>query len=73
MVDGIGILRIERGSDPIHASVLNIATIVDTLAMVLGGYHASLDFSYLLSDKINLPSCVRCKNMHSSASPRLLT
>lgn len=71
MVDDTGLLRTEQGSAPICVSVLNIATIFDTLTMTLGGYHALLDFPCLLSDKINLPSCVRGKNMPLSSSPRL--
>ena len=47
MVDDCGLLRIKQCSAPapIHAAVPNMATILDTLATVLGVYHAALDLA----------------------------
>lgn len=65
-------------SSIIHKSVLNIATILDTLAMVPGVYFGVLDWKsifsvhpWTLNHKINFPSLWRGKMGLSSASPWL--
>ena len=45
MADDHGLLRIEQVGAPVHAAVPNIATILDTLATVLGVCHAALDLA----------------------------
>lgn len=64
LVEGVcGLPRIQQGNALIYVSVSSIATILDTLAVVLGMYHALLDiadaFAFVchtwpLSHKINL-------------------
>lgn len=52
MVDDYGLLRTEQGSAAIQVAVPNVATILDTLATVLGVYHAVLHkhiFQYISS------------------------
>ena len=48
---------------PIHVAMPNIASILDASARVLGVSHAVLElakaFPWPLSQKINLPSCVK--------------
>ena len=45
MADDRGPLRTEQGNAPTHGAVLNVATILDILAAVLGMYHAVLDLA----------------------------
>lgn len=40
MAEDHGLQTTEQGSAPIHVAVPNIATILDTLAMILWMYHA---------------------------------
>lgn len=45
MSDDNGLPQIEASSAAIHVAMLNTATILDTLAMVLGVYHARLNLA----------------------------
>lgn len=78
MADDNGLPQIEASSAAIHVAMLNTATILDTLAMILGVYHARLNLAiffsvYLwpLSHKINLPSPGYGNDNLSSASSSL--
>lgn len=44
---------------PVHAAVLNVATILDTLAMVLIICYDFSSYPWPLNHKINLPSCMK--------------
>lgn len=45
MANNDGLPKTEQGSTLIHAAVPNSATILDTLATILGVYHAVLDLA----------------------------
>ena len=48
MADDRELQRTEQGSAPIHVAMLNIATILDALARVLGVYPTVLDLANVL-------------------------
>lgn len=81
MVDNHRLLSLEPGGAPIHLAGPNIATILNTLAMVLGAYHAVLDlvnafFSIILATESQDQFAFTCEGHKaimdlSSASSRL--